>query len=64
MNFVTPIFTAISALFNYITGRSNASNASDVKDAQKGKNDAAAVDKTNEAIDKRDANEIRKEFAE
>ena len=64
MGFLTGIFTAITGVFNFIVGRSNANNAADVKTAQKGKDEAQQVDKTNTAIEKRDIKEIRNEIGE
>ena len=61
---LSSVCSAVAAVFNWITGRSNANNAQDVKDAKKGADEAAAVDKTNAAIEKRDVKEIQNEFAE
>ena len=63
MGFLNGIFTAVSAVFGWMTGRSNANNAADVKTAKKGKDEAEAVDKTNTAIEKRDEKEIRDEIS-
>ena len=64
MGFLSGIFSAIAGVFNYIVGRSNANNATDVKTAQKGKDEADQVDKTNKAIEKRDTKEIQNELSE
>jgi hypothetical protein len=64
MGFLSGIFTAITGVFNYIVGRSNANNAADVKSAQKGKDEVVQVDKTNKAIEKRDTKEMQNELSE
>jgi hypothetical protein len=64
MSFFGGIFTAITGIFNYIVGRSNAKNAADVKAAQKGKDEVMQVDKTNKAIEKRDTKEMQNELSE
>jgi hypothetical protein len=64
MGFLSGVFSAIAGIFNYIVGRSNANNAADVKTAQKGKDEADQVDKTNKAIEKRDTKEMQNELSE
>ena len=64
MGFLSGVFSAIAGIFNYIVGRSNANNAADVKTAQKGKDEADQVDKTNKAIEKRCTKEIQNELSE
>ena len=64
MGFLSGVFSAIAGIFNYIVGRSNANNAADVKTAQKGKDEADQVDKTNKAIEKRGTKEIQNELSE
>ena len=63
MNFLTGLCAAVTQVFNYLTGRSNANNAADVKVAAKGKEEAKAVDVTNTAIEKRDVKEIQDEIS-
>ena len=64
MNFITALFGAISNVFGWLKGRSDLKNAPDVKDAQKAQDQADANAAINEAITKKDTNEIRKDLAE
>ena len=63
MNLLSGLWTAVTSVFNYIVGRSNANNASDVKTAKIGKDEAEKVDQTNTAIEKRDTKEIENEIS-
>lgn len=63
MGWISGIFTAITSVFNYIVGRNNAKNAADVKTAKIGEEEAKEVDKTNDALEKRDVKEIQNELS-
>jgi hypothetical protein len=64
MNPVGSIFSAIAAVFNWMTGRNTTKNAAAVQAAKQGQAAADAIAKTNDAIEKRDTDEIRKELSE
>jgi hypothetical protein len=64
MGYLSGIFSAVAAVFNWVTGRNNANNASDVKAAKIGEEEASKVNQTNNAIEKRDTKEIENELSE
>lgn len=64
MGAVTAIADAVSKFFGWMTGRNAAKNAADVKAAATAQSAVSADDKTNNAIAKKDTDEIRNELAE
>lgn len=64
LSFISSICSAIGNVFAWATGRSALKNAPDMKAAQKAQDEANAKAKTNEAIAKKDTDEIRKELAD
>ena len=63
-NVVSAVCSAIASVFNWATNRSTLKNSTDMQNAQKAKNEADAVDKTNTAIKNKDVEEIQKEIGE
>lgn len=64
MSFFSAIISAISNIFSWAANRSALKNSADVKAAEKAQHEVDMIDKTTEAIIKKDVNEIRKELAE
>lgn len=67
MNFgsiITAIGGAISSVFNYLTGRSAAKNAPDVKAGAIAASEQAQVDRSTKAVADGDVKEIERELAE
>ena len=64
LNVVTAVASAIGSFFNYITGRSTAAQAADIKAAHAAKEEQAAQDKANDAIQKGNIDEIRNDISE
>lgn len=64
MNIVSAIATAIGNIFGWLTNRSTLRNTTSVVAAKQGQADANEIAKTNNAIEKKDTDEIRKELAE
>jgi|WetSurMetagenome_2_1015567.scaffolds.fasta_scaffold1119988_2 hypothetical protein len=63
-NIITAIASAIAAVFSWMTNRSTAKNAADVKAAEITARDEHEQDKVNDAIEKRKIDEIRNDLAE
>lgn len=64
MNTVKAFFTAIASIFTWATGRGAQKNAANVQAAAQGQSDANVIANTNDAIERKDINEISKELAE
>lgn len=64
MQFLSSIFSAITAIFSWANGRSSAKNAPDMKIAAKAQSEVDANDRTAKAIAHKDIAEIRKQLAE
>lgn len=64
MEYFKLALSAVSWVFNYLTGRSNANNAPDVKNAQVGAAEAKERDKLNTSIEKRDTKEVQNAISE
>lgn len=64
MNTVGAIFDCVASFFKWATGRNTVKNAANVQAAAQGQSDANAIAKTNDAIERKDTDEIRKELAE
>ena len=63
MGYLTAIASAISSVFNWITGRSNLNNQPAVVKAKEDQVEVDNVNKTNNAIDSRDTKEIENEIS-
>lgn len=64
MNPISAIGSAIAAVFNWMTGRNATKNAANVQAAKQGQSDADAITKTENAIERKDTDEVRREIAE
>lgn len=64
MGYVTAICSAVAAVFNWATGRSNLNNAPAVQAAKVAQAEVDAKAKTNTAIENRNTKEIQNEISE
>ncbi len=64
MGTVSAIADAIASVFKWMTGRGAVKNAANIQAAKQGQSDANVIAKTNNAIERKDTDEIRKELAE
>lgn len=64
MNTIAALASAVGNFFKWMTGRGEVKNAANIQAAAKGQSDANVIAKTNEAIQQKDTDEIRKELAE
>lgn len=64
MQFLSSIFSAITSIFSWASGRSSTKNAPDVKMAAKAQSQVDANDRIAKAIARKDISEIRKQLSE